>query len=110
MIKTIFTYEEWFAEGKRLFGLDTMNWKFECPSCGYVASVKEWVDVGASDGEIAFSCIGRHVSGAQQAFLHRGGPCNYAGGGLFAINPVQVRFPDGEVTKVFRFAEVSHAT
>jgi len=81
-----------------------MGWKFVCPSCGYVASVKDWKDAGASDREAAFSCVGRAMNSDKQIFDKTGGPCNYAGGGLFGLNPVTVDF-DGKAIKVFAFAE-----
>jgi len=80
------TKEEWLAEGKELFGDDQSKWKFVCPACGHVASVKDWRDAGASDGEIAFSCIGRRLEKKRGAFESKGkGPCDYTQGGLFKL-------------------------
>lgn len=90
MIKKM-TYAEWKAEGERRFGPDMMKWKFICPVCKHVASVQDWKDAGASEGEIGFSCVGRHIPGSKDAFRDEGtGPCTYAGGGLFKLNPVTV--------------------
>lgn len=83
------TREEWEAEGQRRFGADMMKWRFVCPSCGYIASTQDWKDVGAGSHEVAFSCIGRHLHGAKDIF-QKPGPCNYSGGGLFDLNPVDV--------------------
>ncbi|MBA9071867.1 hypothetical protein FHR71_005660, partial [Methylobacterium sp. RAS18] len=33
------------------------------------------------------------------------GPCNYAGGGLFKLNPVIVTGPDGSEHAMFDFAD-----
>lgn len=100
---------DWRAEGERLFGADPMGWKFVCPVCKYVASVKDWKDVGAGEEEVAFSCIGRHTRG-RSAFSGQGpGPCNYAGGGLFRLNPVHVKDAAGDIHDVFAFAEVEGA-
>lgn len=97
-------HAEWVAEGTRRFGADHMKWRFVCPSCGHVASVQDWKDAGASEGEVAFSCVGRHTgAGGELAFRKQGGPCNYAGGGLFRLNPVMVLTPDG-VRPCFAFA------
>lgn len=98
------TYDEWMAEGERRFGPDKDNWRFVCPSCSHVATPAEWKAAGASPGEIAFSCIGRHTNG-HEAFgssLHGAGPCSYAGGGLFKLNPTYV---EGEY--YFAFAEAA---
>lgn len=102
------THAEWIAEAERRFGPDAMKWRFVCPSCGHVASVKDWKDAGATEGMVAFSCVGRLLPKAAE-FGQRGkGPCNYAGGGLFRLNPVTVT-KDGKDHDVFEFAEPSSA-
>lgn len=106
------THAEWTAEAKRRFGDDPMAWRFVCPSCGHVASVKDWRDAGAPEGAVAFSCIGRYTgdpkSATDKAFKQGCGPCNYTGGGLFRLNPVQVVLEaDGETIPTFAFAEVT---
>ena len=101
-------HADWIAEAKAKFGDDPMAWRFVCPSCGHAASVKDWKDAGASEGEVAFSCVGRNLKdngAADKAFKRDGGPCNYAGGGLFRLNPVHVKFDDGPVRQTFEFAE-----
>jgi hypothetical protein len=99
------TKDEWETKGQKRFGPDKMQWKFICPCCGHIASVAEWQAIGAAVGEVAFSCIGRHMDKPREALGGKGkGPCNYAGGGLFKLNPVSV---DGH--QVFAFAEVTQA-
>ena len=107
------THAEWVAEAKSRFGENPLGWKFVCPSCGHVASVEEWRAAGASEGAVAFSCIGRQASergiAASAAFRHNGGPCNYTGGGLLRLNPVLVDFMDGtEPRPTFEFAAPPH--
>lgn len=89
-IKTYNTIVEWHDEAKRLFGNNPSDWKFICPSCGHVASVKDWKDAGAEDAAIAVSCVGRYLPQKKEAFEKKGGPCNYAGYGLIRLNPVNV--------------------
>jgi hypothetical protein len=98
-------HHDWITEARRRFGNDSNAWKFACPLCGHVASVADWKAAGASEGEIAFSCIGRSLANPRSAFGEGPGPCNYAGGGLFRLNPVPVRMPSGEVFDCFAFAE-----
>jgi len=98
------THEEWVAKAKELFGDDPMQWKFACPSCGHVASVQDWKDAGADEGEVAFSCVGRRLGSEKQIGAEEG-PCNYAGGGLFQLNPVHVEFEPGKIRQTFAFAE-----
>lgn len=83
------TSVEYFAEAEKRFGKDQMDWAFVCPVCGYRQTARELEKCGAPANAIAFSCIGRWIPNARKAFGGKGpGPCNYAGGGLFAINPV----------------------
>lgn len=110
-------YAEWLDEARRLFGDDSRRWRFVCPVCKHVASVQDWHDAKAPESAIAFSCVGRWAGAKRDAFglnaekVKRGdlppaegnGPCNYAGGGLFALNPVKVD-RDGEVHSMFAFA------
>lgn len=98
------TLAEWSAEAVRRFGPDTLNWRFKCPSCGYVASVRDWKNAGAHSTSAGYSCIGRWLGSKQEIFTKQGGPCNYAGGGLFRLNPVIVVHEGGEETPVFEFA------
>lgn len=107
------THEEWKAEGARRFGEDMMCWRFVCPVCGYVATPAEWKAAGAPPGTWAFSCIGRwYPAGSVRPALEGTGPgpCTYAGGGLFKLNPVEVgEWPgpgnEGKTVSMFAFAE-----
>lgn len=94
----------WFAEGERLFGEDMLKWRFVCPSCGNIQSAedfKKYVDQGAVPGDAYSICIGRYIPGSG----HLGSktqPCNYSGGGLFKLNPVEII--DGQtIYNVFDF-------
>ena len=99
------TLEEWKAEARRRFGDNPLDWKFTCPVCKYVQSVRECRDAGHPEGSIGFSCIGRSLPECRRAFEEKGkGPCNYAGGGLFRLNPILV---DGN--QVFAFAPPTKA-
>ena len=104
------TYEEWQAKGKALFGPDMNDWRFVCPACGHVASVRDWRETGAGKA-VAFSCIGRFLNDGpvREAFVggkkKTPGPCNYAGGGLIGLNPVRVICADDYKHDVFAFYE-----
>jgi hypothetical protein len=93
------TKEQWEAEGTARFGSEKMQWRFVCPSCGHVASVQDYSDAEAPCGTIAYSCIGRYLPDCSE-MGEKPGPCNYAGGGLFRLNPVEV---EGE--SYFAFAD-----
>jgi hypothetical protein len=98
----------WRAEATRRFGDDFLKWRFVCPACGHIASAADYKAAGAPSRAVAFSCIGRFLPKPRDAFdSKRAGPCNYAGGGLLRLNPVEVRMDDGETTFAFDFAEES---
>jgi len=87
----VINHDEWYAEGVKRYGPDLDDWKFVCPICGHVAKRTDWQDIGAPPGAIAFSCIGRWMLNCRKAFGGEGkGPCDYAGGGLFPVNPIIV--------------------
>lgn len=98
-----YTHAEWKAEAVKRFGTDPLKWKFQCPSCGYIAEVQEWRAVQAPEGAVAFSCIGRYTGSKKSMGDKTGGPCNYTTGGLFNISPVTVQTEDGEQS-AFDFA------
>lgn len=109
-VQPVIEYEEWEKRGEALFGKDRMKWLFRCPSCGHVTSVQDWQDAGASLEAVAFSCVGR-LLGSKQTIGQKdqGQGCNYAGGGLFGLNPVTINLPMQNGTrkpvKFFDFAE-----
>jgi hypothetical protein len=104
------TYAEWHADGVSQFGADEMAWRFICPSCGHVATPADWKSAGAPEGAVAFSCVGRWMPETTgEVFDKKGGPCNYAGGGLFGLNPVLVVQDNGKEHRIFAFAPASDA-
>ena len=103
----------WRAEAVERFGANPLEWAFVCPACGYVAKAADWLACGASEGQVAFSCVGRYdPGGARDAFAGAGaggGPCTYAGGGLIGLNPVRVLMDDGKERPTFEFADATLA-
>jgi hypothetical protein len=107
------THDEWLAEGERRFGGDVRDWKFVCPVCGEVQSIRDFEEKTKLKREeirtvIAFSCIGRWTEGPSNEMGSGKRPCNYAGGGLFRLNPVAVEH-EGQTLHVFAFAEAEAA-
>ena len=101
------THTEWLAEAKQRFGSQSGKWRFVCPSCKVETTVDEWQAAGAPEGAVAFSCIGRFTGG--EGTMDQGKapkqPCNYTGGGLFKLNPVEVTDDGGVKHMLFEFAE-----
>jgi len=93
----------WQGEGRRLYGDNVATWKFRCPSCGHVQTAMDFksygVPIRSIDTRLAFSCIGRSIAELHPALpvaemwgTDLGYGCNYAGGGLFRINPTVIVF------------------
>jgi len=103
----IMTYEEWMAEGRRRFGKEFKDWKFECPVCGNIATVSDYqkyADHGADPNSATCECIGRYQG--IRGFQKKGeGPCDYASYGLFRIPGVIVKMEDGKDIIAFAFAD-----
>jgi hypothetical protein len=100
------TFDEWTVEGIRRFGPNREAWRFVCPCCKYEQTVAECRHAGQPVNAIGFSCIGRWTGAQREALGGKGpGPCNYAGGGLFRLNPIRVLDPEGIAHELFAFAE-----
>lgn len=96
------THAQWMAEGNARFG-GASSWAFVCPSCGRVQTVFELMQAKVPQASWGFSCIGRWLEKASAAFSGEPGPCNYAGGGLITVNPVEVLLDNGKVIGVFEW-------
>ena len=101
------TEDEYFKAGEKRFGPNRREWVFTCPLCKVSTKAQEWLDHDA-EGMIAFSCIGR-VRGSDQGLFTdpiKAIGCNYAGGGLFLLNPVFIidSDPDEILARLFDFA------
>lgn len=104
------SHAAWLAEAERRCEGKFRALRFTCPACGHVQSGQDFLDLGMTPDQAAtragFSCIGRWLPQCRAAFEDGPGPCNYAGGGLFRIGPVQVVFEEGkEPLWAFDFAD-----
>jgi hypothetical protein len=86
------TLEEWTKLGSKLFGPDSADWLFECPSCCRVQSRADFRALGMADPMIdnllAYSCVQRWLN---QSCLHTGG------------GPVPLLISPGETRPTFEF-------
>lgn len=98
-------HADWTEEAKKRYG-SFEDIKFRCPICGYSATVKDYQAANSTEGMIGFSCIGRLIGAKRQAFGGNGeGPCDYAGGGFFKMNPIQLTKNGKPLEEIFDFAD-----
>ncbi|MDO4314665.1 MAG: VVA0879 family protein [Oscillospiraceae bacterium] len=101
------TLAEWRTEAIRRFGKDPASWAFQCPACGKVSTVRDFVTLGKGPNEATQNCIGRyngHMRPASQAGDGQG--CDWAAYGLFGScgkGRIVIAEDDTEV-EVFDFA------
>ena len=91
-------FDDYVAEGERLFGPLKKKWRFVCPRCGTVQSGEDFQAAGKEIDFIlkvlGFSCIGRYVEGVG---------CDWTLGGLFQIHTLEVILPNGKHQPIFEF-------
>lgn len=98
--------EEWLKEGKKRFGEDFMKWRFRCPMCGHIASVKEFIEAGADDPNCAYQeCIGRYKDAPVTGDTRQCFWTAYGIDGLLNGKGIIVIEDDGKGTKCFDFAD-----
>lgn len=98
---------EWYDQAEKRYGKNASAWRFRCPVCKTPQSVNEFPVLREHTDMIAFSCVGRLLPKKRDALSKQKGrgPCNYAGGGLFRLNPIHIRFDDGTIHTAFDFAD-----
>lgn len=84
------TQAELIAEARERFGDDQNAWAFQCPSCGDVATVKDFIDLGAGTFPVGQDCIGRHLGALKMGYTGRG--CDWVAYGLLR-GPWEVVLP-----------------
>jgi hypothetical protein len=108
MTVTSISLAEWYIEGARLFGTNSLKWKFVCPACGHVQAVEDFrpfKSQGATVETARLNCIGRYSGPKRRAFGDDGpGPCDYTSGGLSDLRPVTIVIGPDETIRSFAFA------
>lgn len=94
------SHEGWLRKGRELFGGNMRDWKFVCPKCKTVQSVRDFeaCDIGIhlTRRMLTYSCIGRETDKMG---------CDWTLGGLLQIHELEVIFEDGTIRPLFRFHE-----
>ena len=113
--KTHWTQQDLCDEAAARFGDDARDWAFRCPSCGDVATARDFKDAGADPNRIGQECIGRHLgalSGKKptkdggRSLASRG--CDWCAYGLFR-GPWLIDLPNGKTVGSFPLAERGQA-
>jgi hypothetical protein len=120
------TQAELLSEAESRFGPDPMNWAFQCPSCGDVATGADFREVLQAnprkrDGTpvtasqlLGQECIGRLLGALRGGPTRDGGRfraergCDWVAYGLFS-GPWTISLPDGATMSAFPLAEVAEA-
>lgn len=95
------TLDEFRAELKAQ-GVERDDYAFKCPMCNTIQSARTLIAAGAGadfdavQGQLGFSCIGRHTGKGSPATEPKGTGCNWTLGGLFRTHKLVVVTPDGE--------------
>lgn len=95
------SYEEWVDKAMELFGKDRKDWKFVCPICGHIQSIKSVLEHNPSLNPediqkwIHYSCEGR---------ANEGQGCYWTLGGIFKIHKVEISYLGKDIPS-FEFAK-----
>ena len=95
------SHREWINEAIELFGKDSKEWKFVCPSCGHIQSIKSVLEHNPSldsndiQNWIHYNCEGR---------INEGEGCVWTLGGLFHIHKLEVIYQEKTIPS-FEFAK-----
>ena len=88
------SFEEWKDKAIELFGKDSKDWRFVCPSCGHIQSVKSVLEHNPSldpnniQNWINYNCEGRY---------NEGEGCDWTLGGLFKIHKLEIIYLGKEI-------------
>jgi hypothetical protein len=101
------THAEFLAEAKERFGEDPLDIAFQCPSCGDVATIRDFPE--DRRGRAGQECIGRSLGALEAHDTHStysGRGCTWAAYGLIC-GPWAVDMGNGKTMHAFPFAVVS---
>jgi len=70
--------DDWMEKGRKLFGDDPLDWKFKCPACCHVQTMRQFKDAGEKPDLAYINCASRYGLGGLSN-------CNWSMGGLFKI-------------------------
>lgn len=96
----VITVAQWREQAKTLFGDDILNWKFKCPQCGHVSSLREFKDAGIDPHLATGNCASRFPE-----LSYKKDDCKWTTGGLFRVGGMYVINENYVPCLVFDFAK-----
>lgn len=63
---SVATFDDWEQEGQRLYGADRLAWRFRCPACGNVQTMRQFKDAGLVPNLAYLHCASRHGLGGSK--------------------------------------------
>ena len=95
--KPVLSYDDWLERGKALYGPDMLDWKFVCPVCGHVQTLREFADGGVDPDYGVCNCASRFGLGGNEN-------CQWTTGGALVIGGLYVINRNYIPVLVFDFA------
>ena len=93
----VFTLKQWQEEAERRFGKGALDWKFKCPVCGNVQTMRMFKEKGVDPNKAYYNCASRYGFGGRS-------DCKWTMGGLLSIGGVYVIDDSYNPRHVFEFA------
>lgn len=94
----VILYADWLAKGARLYGPNMLDWRFKCPCCGHIQSLRDFKDAGVEEEKAITCCASRFGLGGRS-------DCKWTTSGLFRIGGCYVIRPDFVPVLAFAFAD-----
>ena len=97
-VATVYTMDEWKKEATRRFGPDKMNWKFKCPACSHIQSMRDFSNAHLEPERAITNCASRYGIGGIKT-------CKWTTGGFLRFNQTYVIDKEYFPHLVFDFAD-----
>lgn len=94
----VVTLAEWRAEGEQLYGKEQLDWRFRCPACGHVQTMRKFKEAGLNPQLAYLNCASRHDLGGKA-------DCKWTIGGLLCVGGRYVIDAKYRPRLIFEFAD-----
>lgn len=96
--RDVFTINDWKFIGHVKYGDDLLDWKFKCPACGNVQTMRQFKEAGVDPNLAYLNCASRHNLGGKKE-------CKWTIGGLLKVGGIYVIDEDFVPKLIFDFAD-----